>query len=107
MDGFERASAPVMPILIQPGCRTHSVCPGQAGVQQERERGSGAPGYSGSWSQTGNIGHLDLEMKYCCWGGRRVQTSKYRDAANSSGWAVTTTGRERNARAGHASKTED
>lgn len=72
----------------------------------ERER-SGAPGNSGSWSQTGNIGHLDLEMKYCCWGGRRVQTSKYRDAANSSGWAVTTTGREREARAGHASKAED
>lgn len=38
MDGFERASVPVMPILIQPGCHTHSVCLGQAGVQQERER---------------------------------------------------------------------
>lgn len=40
MDGFERASVPVMPILIQPGCHTHSVCLGQAGVQQERESGA-------------------------------------------------------------------
>lgn len=38
MDGLERPSVPVMPILIQPGCHTHSVCLGQAGVQRERER---------------------------------------------------------------------
>lgn len=38
MDGSEQASVPVMPILMQPGCRTHSPCPGQARVQQGRER---------------------------------------------------------------------
>lgn len=60
--------------------------------------GRGAAGNSGAWFQTGNIGHLVLEMKHGCWGGSRVQMSKYRHAANSSGWAVTTTGRERKAR---------
>lgn len=94
MDGYERVSVPAVPIPIQPGCHTRSACLGPAGGREETH----------AWFQTGNIGHLVLEIKHGCQGGRRVQMSKYRDAANSSGWAVMTTGRERTARAG---KTED
>lgn len=77
MDGFERVSVPAVPIPIPiPRVATPTVC--AWGQREGSGTGRGAAG-SGAWFQTGNIGHLVLEIKHGCRGGRRVQMSKYRE----------------------------
>lgn len=97
MNYFEWACVPAVPILIQPGCHTHSCCLGAS---------ARAVGLSGAAVSYGCVGS-DWEYRsssptdercIASAAGMEVERrwSKYRDASNSSAWAAKmTTGRGR------------